>query len=265
MSGPSTVRTARHGPVAVVTIDRPERRNAVDRATATALRSAIAAADVDDDVTAIVLTGAEGTFCAGADLHALAEGAPNRLVPDSDGPMGPTRMTTAKPTIAAVEGHAVAGGLELALWCDLRIVAEDAVFGVFCRRWGVPLIDGGTVRLPRVVGQGVAMDMILTGRPVGAEEALRIGLATRVVPTGSAVAGAVELGRELARHPQACLRADLASTRAAFDRPLPAALVAEHVQGVASIPVDAGGGDLAAGVQRFSDGAGRHGQPATDV
>ena len=259
------VLLAREGPVAVVTIDRPHRRNAVDRATAAALVDAVTAAEHDDEVAAIVLTGAGGTFCAGADLHALSEGAPNRLVPAADGPMGPSRMATTKPTIAAVEGHAVAGGLELALWCDLRIVAADAVFGVFCRRWGVPLVDGGTVRLPRVVGHGVAMDLILTGRPVDAEEALRIGLATRVVAAGEARDRSVELGRRLAAFPQACLRADLANARGAFDRPLPDALVAEHVRGVASIPVDEGGGDLAAGVARFAAGAGRHGRPAADV
>jgi enoyl-CoA hydratase len=256
-----TVTTTTRGSVAVLTIDRPQRRNAVDRGTAAALEAAVVAADRDPDVTAIVLTGAGGTFCAGADLHALADGEPNRLTPDEHGPMGPTRATTNKPTIAAVEGHAVAGGLELALWCDLRVVAEDAVFGVFCRRWGVPLIDGGTVRLPRVVGLGVALDLILTGRPVDALEAKRIGLATQVVAPGTALAAAVELAEQLAAFPQACLRADLASARAAFDRPLPAALVAEHVRGTASIPRDLGGGDLAAGVARFADGAGRHGAP----
>lgn len=260
-----TVGTERRGTVAIVTIDRPHRRNAVDRATATALEEAITAADGEEDVRAIVLTGAGGTFCAGADLHALAEDDPNRLTPDDHGPMGPSRLATSTPTIAAVEGHAVAGGLELALWCDLRIVAEDAVFGVFCRRWGVPLVDGGTVRLPRVVGLGVALDLVLTGRPVAAEEALRIGLATRVVPPGTALEAAVALGQQLAAFPQACLRADLASTRAAFDRPLPEALVAEHVRGVASMPVDAGGGDLAAGVRRFTNGEGRHGRPPSAV
>lgn len=254
-----TVRTERIGPVGVVTIDRAERRNAVDRATAELLTAAVTTLDGDDEVAAVVLTGAGGTFCAGADLHALHEGRPNRLAPDALGPMGPSRLRTRKPVIAAVEGHAVAGGLELALWCDLRIVAEDAVFGVFCRRWGVPLVDGGTVRLPRVVGLGVALDLVLTGRAVDADEALRIGLATRVVPSGTARDEAIALAHQLAVHPQACLRADLASTRAAFDRPLDEALVAEHVRGVASIPVDAGGGDLAAGVARFAEGAGRHG------
>lgn len=262
---PTTVRTTHDGAIAVVTIDRPDRRNAVDRPMATALEGAIAAADDDDEVAVIVLTGAGGTFCAGADLHALDAGEPNRLAPDQHGPMGPTRMATSKPTIAAVEGHAVAGGLELALWCDLRIVAADAVFGVFCRRWGVPLVDGGTVRLPRVVGLGVALDLILTGRPVDAEEAARIGLATRVVPSGGALEAAVELGHQLAAFPQACLRADLANARSAFDRPLPEALRAEHVRGVASIPHDEGGGDLAAGVARFTAGAGRHGETASGV
>lgn len=261
----TTIRTDREDAVAVVTIDRPHRRNAVDRATARALEAAVTDADADAGIAAIVLTGAGGTFCAGADLHALDAGDPNRLAPDEHGPMGPTRLATSKPVIAAVEGHAVAGGLELALWCDLRIVGADAIFGVFCRRWGVPLVDGGTVRLPRVVGLGVALDLILTGRPVGAEEAARIGLATRVVPTGSALEAAVELGQQLAAFPQACMRADLASARGAFDRPLPEALRAEHVRGVASIPRDEGGGDLAAGVARFTAGAGRHGGPAPGV
>ena len=265
MTSHSTVLEEHHGPVAVITINRPDRRNAVDRTTATALTRAVRAADGDDDVAVLVLTGAGGTFCAGADLHALADGEANRLAPDVDGPMGPSRLATTKPVIAVVEGHAVAGGLELALWCDLRIVAEDAVLGVFCRRWGVPLIDGGTVRLPRLVGQGVALDLILTGRPVEADEARRIGLATRVVEPGGTLAAAIELGRQLSAFPQACMRADLASARAAFDRSLPEALVAEHVRGVASIPLDLGGGDLAAGVARFADGAGRHGQPADGV
>jgi len=259
------VTTQRRGRIAVVTIDRTERRNAVDRATADALEAAIAAADADDEIDVLVLTGAGDTFCAGADLHALAEGTANRLVPDAHGPMGPSRAATRKPVIAAVEGHAVAGGLELALWADLRIVAEDAVFGVFCRRWGVPLIDGGTVRLPRVVGLGVAMDLILTGRPVHADEALRIGLATRVVPTGTTLDAAVALAEQLAAFPQACLRADLANARAAFDSPLPDALVAEHMVGAASIPRDEGGGDLATGVARFVDGQGRHGMPHEGV
>lgn len=258
----ATVRVEHDGPVAVITIDRPQRRNAVDRTTATALEEAVRACDGDDDVAAIVLRGEGGTFCAGADLHALADGRGNRMTPDEHAPMGPTRLSPRTPTIAAVEGHAVAGGLELALWCDLRVVAAGAVFGVYCRRWGVPLIDGGTVRLPRIVGAGVAMDLILTGRSVHAEEARRIGLATTVVPDGAARDEAVALGRRLATFPQACLRADLANARAAFDRPLPDALVAEHVRGVASIPRDEGGGSLADGVARFAAGEGRGGAPA---
>jgi enoyl-CoA hydratase len=256
------VSTHRQGPVAIVTIDRPARRNAVDGPTAAALEAAVVAVDGDPDVGAIVVTGAGGTFCAGADLRALGTPDGNRLAADGPGPMGPTRLVTTTPTIAAVEGHAVAGGLELALWCDLRVVAEGAVFGVFCRRWGVPLIDGGTARLPRVVGSGVALDLVLTGREVHADEALRIGLATRVVPRGTALEAAVALGRELAAFPRACLEADLASTRAAFDRALPEALVAEHVAGVASIDRDTGNGDMAANVARFVAGAGRHGLAA---
>lgn len=220
------IRVERFGAVEVVTINRPERRNAVDRGTAAALAAAMRDFDAGDASVA-VLTGV-GSFCAGADLHALD----NRLDPEGDGPMGPSRLELGKPVIAAIEGHAVAGGLELAAWCDLRVCASDATLGVYCRRWGVPLIDGGTVRLPRIVGLGRAMDLILTGRPVGAEEALRIGLVDRVVAPGHARAAAIALGAELARFPQACLRADLQSTRAAFDAPLPEALRAEFVRGV---------------------------------
>ncbi|MFA9428755.1 crotonase/enoyl-CoA hydratase family protein [Egicoccus sp. AB-alg2] len=251
------VHTRIHGPVAVVTIDRPTVRNAVDRPTADALLDACEAADADPDVAVLVLTGAGGTFCAGADLHAVDDPQRrNRLERNDLGPMGPTRRMPSKPVIAAVEGHAVAGGLELALWCDLRVAASDAVFGVFCRRWGVPLIDGGTVRLPRIVGHGRALDLVLTGRPVDAEEALAIGLVTRVVAPGEALAAAVELGGQLSALPQRTLRADLASTRAAFDRPLPEALLAEHDGGVAAI--EAGG---MADVAHFRAGAGRHGAP----
>lgn len=251
------VESRRDGPVGIVTITRPERRNAVDRATADALTSAIAELDADDELAAIVLTGAGGSFCAGADLHALDDpDRRNRLERSTAAPMGPTRTRTRLPTIAAVEGHAVAGGLELALWCDLRILAKDAVLGVFCRRVGVPLIDGGTARLPRLVGLGVALDLVLTGRPVGADEALRLGLATQVVPTGTAEAAAVALGRELARWPRRTLLSDLAATRAAFDRPLDEALLHEHDLGVASLA--AGGAE--AGVQAFRAGAGRHGR-----
>jgi enoyl-CoA hydratase len=210
-----SVRSERDGSVTTVVIDRPEARNAVDRATADALVDAFRTFDDDDDAAVAVLWGAGGSFCAGADLKAMD----NRVEPDGDGPMGPSRMLLSKPVIAAVAGHAVAGGLELACWCDLRVVEEDAVLGVFCRRFGVPLIDGGTVRLPRIVGLGRALDLILTGRPVGAEEALRIGLADRVVPHGAAREAAEELARELAAFPQATLRADRLSVYdASFER-----------------------------------------------
>lgn len=254
-----TVRSHRVGRVAVVTIDRPDARNAVDRPTADALTAALRSADADPEVSAVVLTGANGTFCAGADLKAVATGdvgRMNRLQPDGDGPMGPTRLEPGKPVIAAIAGHAVAGGLELACWCDLRIVEESAILGVFCRRWGVPLIDGGTVRLPRIVGLGRATDLILTGRPVTAAEALSIGLATRVVPDGSAVDAAVALGEQLASFPQGALRADLQSARAAFDGPLPAVLRAEFERGLTSVV------EGAAGAARFAGGAGRGGRPA---
>ncbi|MFP4311397.1 MAG: crotonase/enoyl-CoA hydratase family protein [Nitriliruptoraceae bacterium] len=244
------------GPVGIVRLDRPEVRNAVDRPTAEALTAAIAGLDVREDLAALVLTGTGGTFCAGADLHALADPERrNRLTRDDHGPMGPTRTTTRLPVIAAIEGYAVAGGLELALWCDLRVAAADAVLGVFCRRVGVPLIDGGTVRLPRLVGLGVALDLILTGRPVGAEEARAIGLVTQVVPSGTAEDAAVALGRELSRWPATTLRSDLAAARAAFDRPLPEALLNEHDLGMASL--EAGG---AAQVAAFRAGRGRHGR-----
>lgn len=249
------VQRATDGPVAVVTIDRPEVRNAVDRPTAAALRKAIADADDDPDVAVIVLTGAGGTFCAGADLHAVDDPERgNALTRDDRGPMGPTRRLPGKPTIAAIEGHAVAGGLELALWCDLRVAASDAVLGVFCRRWGVPLIDGGTVRLPRIVGLGRALDLVLTGRAVAADEALAMGLVTAVCEPGDALATAVALANDLAQWPQTTLRADLAATRAAFDRPLPEALLAEHDGGVAAIEADG-----MADVARFRAGEGRHG------
>jgi enoyl-CoA hydratase len=255
-TGTDAVRISRDGPVTVVTIDRPHRRNAVDRPTADALEAAFRAFDADEDAAVAVLTGAGGTFCAGADLHAMTDEVHrNRLERSPRGPMGPTRTTPTKPVIAAIEGHAVAGGLELALWCDLRVAARSAVLGVFCRRWGVPLIDGGTVRLPRLVGMGVALDLILTGRAVGAAEAAQLGLVTRVVDDGTACAEAVALGHQLAGFPQRTLRADLASARASFDRPLPDALLAEHDGGLAAI-VDGGLDD---GVARFQAGEGRHG------
>jgi enoyl-CoA hydratase len=257
-----TVRTERHGPredpakdaVLVVTIDRPEVRNAVDRDTAAALASAFRAFDADDELAVAVLTGAAGTFCAGADLKALGEGRPNRLEPDGDAPMGPTRMRLGKPVIAAIEGHAVAGGLELALWADLRVAARDAVLGVFCRRWGVPLVDGGTVRLPRLIGQSRAMDLVLTGRAVGAEEAERIGLVNRLSEPGRALADAVELAGRLARFPQACLRSDRLSLLGQSGLDEEAALRQEFGHGRQALADEA-----VTGARRFSGGAGRHG------
>src|ERR687892_299465 len=212
-----SVRVETDGPVLVVTIDRPERRNAVDWVTAEALREAFASLDSDDDLCVAVLTGAGGSFCAGFDLKSLAEGDPNRLSPGGDGPMGTTRMQLSKPVIAAVEGYAVAGGLELALWCALFVPARDAPRGVFNRRFGVPLVDLGTVRLPRIVGHGRAMDMILTGRAVGAEEAERIGLVNRLVDSGGALAFSVALAKEIAALPQGALRNDRLSTLEQWD------------------------------------------------
>jgi enoyl-CoA hydratase len=250
------VRVERNGAVVTVVLDRPQVRNAVDRATAQALAEAFAAFDADESAAVAVLWGAGGTFCAGADLGAIARGEPNRLEPDGDGPMGPTRMLLGKPVIAAVSGHAVAGGLELALWCDLRVVESDAVLGVLSRRFGVPLIDGGTVRLPRVVGLGRALDLILTGRPVGAEEALRIGLADRVVPPGTARAAAEELAAALAVLPQAALRADRMSALTGYGLPVGAALAAEFRRGLPSLT------EGVEGAARFAGGEGRHGAPA---
>jgi enoyl-CoA hydratase len=246
-----TVRTERSGAVWTVVIDRPAARNAVDGATAEALADAFRAFEADDSAAVAVLWGAGGTFCAGADLKQMS----NRLDPhmSSDGPMGPTRMTLSKPVIAAISGHAVAGGLELAAWCDLRVMDSDAVLGVFCRRWGVPLIDGGTVRLPRIVGLGRALDLILTGRPVGADEALAIGLANRVVPAGQARAAAEELAAELARFPQACLRADRASVYDALGSAGSDALQIEFARGRTVLA------EALDGAARFATGAGRHG------
>lgn len=253
-----TVRINTRDRVRIVTIDRPEVRNAVDRPTARALDEAFLAFDDDPEVDVAVLTGAGGTFCAGADLHALDDpDRANRLEAGPAGPMGPTRRPVGKPVIAAIEGHAVAGGLELALWCDLRIMAETAILGVFCRRVGVPLVDGGTVRLPRIIGLGRALDLILTGRAVTAEEALAIGLVTEVVPDGSAVERAGELAASLAALPQITLRSDLLAAREAFDRPLDEALLREHHHGVAAIGV----GGMADGVARFRTGEGRGGTP----
>lgn len=249
------VETDRATRVTTVILDRPEVRNAVDGPTARALADAFRAFDADEESHVAVLWGAGGTFCAGADLKAIARGAGNRVAPDGDGPMGPTRMLLGKPVIAAVAGHAVAGGLELACWCDLRVVEEDATFGVFCRRWGVPLIDGGTVRLPRIVGMGRAMDMILTGRAVDAEEALRIGLADRVVPRGDARRAAEELAATLARLPQRTMRNDRLSALQQDGLGLEAALANEFRLGMDSMR----DGAFAEGAGRFAAGAGRHG------
>ncbi|HEX8004242.1 MAG TPA: crotonase/enoyl-CoA hydratase family protein [Mycobacteriales bacterium] len=243
-----TVTIRDDGPVRVVTIERPERRNAVDGPTAQALREAFEAFEADGAAAAAVLAGAGGTFCAGADLRALGDGVPMVLDEDGPGPMGPTRLRLSKPVVAAVEGHAVAGGLELALWCDLRVAAADAVFGVYCRRWGVPLVDGGTVRLARIVGQGRALDMVLTGRAVPADEALAWGLANRVVAPGRAVEEAVALAHELAALPPHCLRGDRASLYEGWDLPLAEALRNEHRHGMATIA----SGETAAGAEAFS-------------
>lgn len=248
----------REGPVGIVTINRPECRNAVDRRAAEALADAFRAFDADDALRVAVLTGAGGAFCAGADLKAVASGAGNRIAADGDGPMGPTRMALSKPVIAAVEGHAVAGGLELAIWCDLRVASRSAVFGVFCRRFGVPLIDGGTVRLPRLIGQSRALDMILTGRAVGAEEAFAWGLVNRLVETGDAEAEAVRLARDLAELPQTCLRNDRASALAQWSFSEQGALAVEFGKGSATLE----SGETLAGATRFLEGAGRGGARA---
>ncbi|TCP46301.1 enoyl-CoA hydratase [Tamaricihabitans halophyticus] len=250
----SSVIVGHDGPVTTIGLNRPERRNAVDRATAQALAEAFRRFDADDDSSVAVLHGVGTNFCAGADLHAVSEGAGNRVEPEGDGPMGPTRMQLDKPVIAAVHGHAVAGGLELALWADVRVADETAVFGVFCRRWGVPLIDGGTVRLPRLIGESHAMDMILTGRAVDAAEAGRIGLANRVVPAGEALGAAIQLGHELAAFPQTCMRRDRRSVREQYHLGELDALRNEFAHGQVSLTSDA-----IAGAQRFSAGAGRSG------
>jgi enoyl-CoA hydratase len=247
------VRVERDGPVYTVVLSRPERRNAVDGATALELADAFRGFDADDSASVAVLWGSGGVFCAGADLKAVGTPDGNRVDPSGDGPMGPTRMVLSKPVIAAVEGHAVAGGLELALWCDLRVAASDAVFGVFCRRWGVPLIDGGTVRLPALIGVSRAMDMVLTGRAVEASEALEMGLANRVVPPGSAREEAETLARSLAAFPQACMREDRLSLLESVGLGVEDAMANEFRHGLRSLE------DVAAGLERFRGGAGRHG------
>ena len=255
MTGEHAVRVERSGPVTTVVLHRPARRNAVDGATAAALADAFRAFDADPGATVAVLYGEGGVFCAGADLTAIGTDRGNRVAPDGDGPMGVSRLRLSKPVIAAVSGYAVAGGLELALWCDLRVADETAVFGVFCRRWGVPLIDGGTVRLPRLIGTSRAMDMILTGRPVGAQEAAAMGLANRVVPAGQALAAAQELAAQLASLPQTCLRSDRASVLDQEGLGETAALAAEFTHGLDALADEA----AIRGAARFAAGSGRHG------
>ncbi len=250
-----TIDVTADGPVTIVSICRPARRNAVDGATAAALLDAFSAFDADPSTSVAVLTGSGGSFCAGADLTALSEGDRRPVTDDGPGPMGPTRLDLAKPVIAAIEGHAVAGGLELALWCDLRVAATDAVLGVYCRRFGVPLVDGGTVRLPRLVGQSHALDLILTGRGVGGPEALSMGLVNRLAPPGAALTGAVTLAHELAGFPPICLRNDRRSVLGQWGRSEEEALALEARLGRETI----GSGETAAGAERFASGAGRHG------
>src|SRR5262245_20049488 len=251
-----TVRTERHDSILVVTMDRPERRNAVDATTGAALASAFREFDGHPPLTVAILTGAGGHFCGGAGLKALAEGEPRPIQPEGDGPMGPTRMRLGKPVIAAIEGHAVAGGLELALWCDLRVASEEAVLGVFCRRFGVPLVDLGTVRLPQIVGRGRAMDLVLTGRPVNAQEAWTMGLVNRVVPVGQALRAALELARALAGLPQTCLRNDRLSMLESLELDARGAMENEARRGQDTLA----SGETSAGAARFRGGEGRHGR-----
>lgn len=250
------VLVEKKGPVTTILINRPECRNAVDRPTAEALAEAFRSFESDGESRVAVLAGVGGCFCAGADLKAIAEGRrANRMDPDGDGPMGPSRMFLEKPVIAAVSGYAVAGGLELALWCDLRVVERDAVFGVFCRRWGVPLIDGGTVRLPRLIGLSRALDLILTGRPVGAEEALQMGLANRVVALGTSRAEAESLAAAIAAFPQKCLRSDRRSAYEQLDFSFAEAMKNEFRLGMETVS----SGETREGAAKFAGGAGRHG------
>ncbi|MEM8766871.1 MAG: crotonase/enoyl-CoA hydratase family protein [Pseudomonadota bacterium] len=250
-----TVTVATHGTTTVVTINRPAVRNAVNGPTAAQLAEAFRSFDANPTQRVAILTGAEGTFCAGADLKAVAEGDGNRMREAGDGPMGPSRMRLSKPVIAAVEGHAVAGGLELAVWCDLRVAAEDAVFGVYCRRWGVPLVDGGTIRLPRLIGHSHAMDLILTGRGVSGEEAQRMGLANRLTAPGQALEGALALAEDIARFPQLCMRNDRRSAYEQWHLSEHEALLNETRLGLQVIR----SGETREGASRFAAGAGRHG------
>ncbi|MFC9627062.1 crotonase/enoyl-CoA hydratase family protein [Streptomyces sp. NPDC056930] len=255
MSENPAVRIERDGPVFTVILSRPDVRNAVDGPTADRLADAFRQFEADPEAAVAVLWGEGGTFCAGADLKGIGTERGNKVLAEGDGPMGPTRMGLSKPVIAAVAGHAVAGGLELAVWCDLRVAEDDAVFGVFCRRWGVPLVDGGTVRLPRLIGESRAMDMILTGRPVPAAEAHAIGLVNRIVPRGEARRAAEQLAREIAAFPQLCLRHDRLSVREQHGLSEPDALASEYRHGL--VPLTAG--ETQAGADRFGGGAGRHG------
>jgi len=250
------IRFETDGAVAIVTIDRPEVRNCVDGPTALELAAAFRRFEASDELSVAILTGSKGAFCAGADLKAIGSSRGNQLSEDGDGPMGPTRLLLSKPVIAAVEGHAVAGGLELAIWCDLRVAARDAVFGVFCRRWGVPLLDGGTIRLARLIGHSHALDLILTGRPVSGEEAQRMGPANRLVEPGQTLAASLELAHQLAGFPQRCLRSDRLSSYRQWDLDWQAALELETRLGLETIR----SGETLEGVQRFSAGAGRHGR-----
>jgi enoyl-CoA hydratase len=252
------VRYEVDGPVVVITLDRPEVANAIDRPTAAELAAAFRRFESDGELAVAVLTGANGKFCCGADLKAMRSGDPERMslvTPDGDGPVGPTRMLLEKPVIAAVEGHAVAGGLELAAWCDLRVAAEDAVFGVFCRRWGIPLMDGGTVRLARLIGHSHALDLILTGRGVSGGEALRMGLANRLVPKGRALPEAVALAREIASRPQAALRSDRRASYEQWSLALAEALANEYRHGMATVRT----GELFGGLERYASGGWRRG------
>jgi enoyl-CoA hydratase len=255
-----TVHFDTDGPVACVTLDRPDVANAIDRPTAEALAAAFRRFDDDASLAVAVLSGAHGTFCAGADLKAMQEpGATraSRVQPDGDGPVGPTRMRLRKPVVAAVEGHAVAGGLELAVWCDLRVAAEDAVFGVYCRRWGIPLMDGGTIRLPRLVGQSHALDLILTGRGVSGDEAVRMGLVNRLVPPGTARDHAVALAHQIAALPQGALRSDRQSAQEQWSLPIDAALLREYELGLESLAT----GELWSGLERYDAGGWRERPP----
>jgi enoyl-CoA hydratase len=251
------VHYQQEAPLVLITIDRPEVANAIDRPTAETLVDAFRRFDADDSLSVAVLSGANGKFCAGADLKAMREdpARASRVAPDGDGPVGPTRMLLRKPVIAAVEGHAVAGGLELAAWCDLRVAAEDAVFGVFCRRWGIPLMDGGTIRLARLIGHSHALDLILTGRGVSGEEALRMGLANRLVPTGQALPAAIALAREIASRPQAALRSDRLSSYEQWSLTLTDALQGEYRHGMQTLAT----GEMLGGLERYASGDWRRG------